>query len=278
MTAVGLRQYFINIYAVILTAVFAMAAHAVTDPFPDAARSYALYVNGELLWAHKPELRVSPASLSKIMTALIVLERTSLNDIVAISRSAEMETGSRLKLKAGDKYYVIDLLAASLIHSANDACRSLAEHVSGNEARFVRLMNKRAREMGMRNTRFSNACGHDNRNQYSTAHDLAKLAFFALKNETFAKIVSLVDGTITTVNERRAFYLENTNALIGRYSGAIGVKTGFTAQAGKCLIALAERNGIRVMIVLLNAPDRWWKAVEMLDRAFLTAEYNNAKQ
>ncbi len=278
MTAVGLRQYFINIYAVILTAVFAMAAHAVTDPFPDAARSYALYVNGQLLWAHKPELTVPPASLTKIMTAIIALERTSLNDIVTVSKIAAKETGTKINLKAGERYYVIDLLAASLIHSANDACRALAEHVSGNEVRFVRLMNKRARDLGMKNTRFSNACGHDNKNQYSTADDMARLAFFAFKNETFTKMVSLAAGTISTADEQQTFHLENTNALIGRYSGAIGVKTGFTAQAGKCLIALAERNGIRVMLVLLNAPDRWWKAVEMLDLAFLTAEYNNAKQ
>lgn len=253
-------------------------AHAADDPFPGAAKAYALYVNGELLLAHEPELILPPASLTKIMTALIVIERTRLNDIVTVSMTAERETGTKVNLKAGEKYHVIDLLAAALIQSANDACLALAEHVSGSEREFVKAMNRRSLDLGLKRTRFRNACGHDIHGHYSTAKDIAKIVFTALKNETFAKMVSLVYGTISTVDEKREIHLENKNELIGRYDGAIGVKTGFTLKAGKCLVALAERDGTKVLLVLLNAPDRWWKAVAMLDNAFTSANKTDIRR
>ncbi|HEY5192182.1 MAG TPA: hypothetical protein VII77_09365, partial [Candidatus Deferrimicrobium sp.] len=181
---------------------------------------------------------------------------------------ASRETGTRLGLTPGDRMPVIDLLAATLLGSANDACHALAEHVAGSEARFVDLMNARAREAGLRGTRFANACGHDAPGMHSTARDLARLAETAMGNPVFAKMAGLEDGWISTVGAARAFSLENKNLLIGRYRGAIGVKTGFTGSAGKCLVALAERRGKRVLLVLLNAPDRWWKAEEILDAAF----------
>lgn len=250
---------------------------AVNDPFPDAARSYVLYINGNLIWAHEPELTMPPASLTKIMTSIIVLEKVRLDEIVTVNRTAEQETGTTIKLKAGERYYVIDLLAATLIQSANDACRALAEHVSGSEKDFVKVMNKRAAEFGLKNTRFKNACGHDMPGHYSTAEDMAKLAFTALKYKTFAKMVSIVNGTISTADEKREIHLENKNELIGRYYGATGIKSGTTLKAGKCLAALAERDGTEVLLVILNSPDRWWKAVSMLDRAFAHATKTGIK-
>lgn len=122
----------------------------------------------------------------------------------------------------------------------------------------------------MEGTHFTNPCGHDHRDLYSTAHDLAILAEAALKNRTFVEIVKLVYWSVSTVEGRR-FTLENKNQLIGRYPGAIGVKTGYTARAGKCLIALAERDGMKALLVLLNAPNRWWDSEAMLDKAFASA-------
>ena len=144
-----------------MIAVSAPAASEISDPFPDVAASYVQYLNGDLLWAHKPDRALPPASLTKIMTALIVIERLRLGDVVTISRNAERETGTRLKLQAGEKWYVGDLLAGALINSANDACHALAEHIGGTEKGFVKLMNKRALQLGLINTRFKNACGHD---------------------------------------------------------------------------------------------------------------------
>ncbi|HQU14264.1 MAG TPA: D-alanyl-D-alanine carboxypeptidase, partial [Thermodesulfobacteriota bacterium] len=163
---------------------------------------------------------------------------------------------------------VIDLLAATLLGSANDACHVLADHVAGSEKKFVDIMNARARELGLSGTRFANACGHDAPGMRSTARDLARLAETAMGNPVFAKMTGLEDGWISTADGGKKFSLKNKNLLIGRYRGAIGVKTGFTGSAGKCLVALAERGGKRVLLVLLNAPDRWWKAEEILDAAF----------
>jgi D-alanyl-D-alanine carboxypeptidase (penicillin-binding protein 5/6) len=238
------------------------------DPFPRVASSYLVIVNGAEIWAHRPDLPLAPASLTKIMTTLLVLEKAGVEDVVTVPRKASRETGTRLRLQPGDKFYVIDLLAATLLRSANDACHALAAHVSGSEASFVNLMNARARELGLANTHFTNACGHDHPKHYSTAHDLAALAEVALKNPIFAKMVSLVMAEIRTMDGEKTFTVENKNQLIGRYPGAVGVKTGFTRSAGKCLIALAERDSSQSLLVLLNAPDRWWTATRMLDAAF----------
>lgn len=280
MTVVGFKHYVANVFAVmaILTVVLEICVYAADDPFPDVARAYALYLNRELLWKHESDMAVPPASLTKIMTSLIVLERTPLDDIVTVGRAAEKATGTKLNLRSGERYFVLDLLAAMLMQSANDACLALAEHISGSEREFVKVMNRRAKEMGLKKTRFRNACGHDMEGHYSTAEDIARLTFAALENRTFAKMVSLVHGTISTVDGKREIRLENRNALIGRYVGAIGVKTGFTRGAGKCLVALAERDGVEILLVIMNAPDRWWTAVSMLDDAFASARRKDTRQ
>jgi len=238
------------------------------DPFGRVAAAYLVKVDGRDVWARNPDRRLAPGSLTKMMTGLLVLERADPGQVATVSLEASRETGTRLGLEAGDRMLVIDLLAAALLGSANDACHALADHVAGSEKKFVVLMNARAREMGLSNTRFANACGHDAPGLYSTARDLARLAETAMGNPVFAKIAGIVGGGISTADGGKNFSVENKNELIGRYRGAIGVKTGFTGRAGKCLAAFAERDGKRVLLVLLNAPDRWWKAEEMLDAAF----------
>ena len=238
------------------------------DAFGPVAAAYLVNVDGRELWARNPDAPLPPASLTKMMSALLVLERADLGSVVTVSREASRETGARLGLAPGDRMPVIDLLAATILGSANDACHVLADHVAGSETKFVALMNSRAREMGLSNTRFANACGHDAPGMRSTARDLALLAETAMGNPVFAKMAGLEDGWISTADGGKKFPLENKNLLIGRYRGAIGVKTGFTESAGKCLVALAERGGKRVLLVLLNAPDRWRKAEEILDAAF----------
>ena len=238
------------------------------DPFGNIASAYLVKIDGREVWSRKAEAPLPPASLTKMMTALLVLERADLRGVATVSGEASRETGTRLGLAPGDRMPAIDLLAGTLLGSANDACHVLAEYVAGSETKFVALMNARAREMGLSNTRFANACGHDAPGMRSTARDLARLAETAMGNPVFAKMVGLEDGWIATAGAEKKFPLENKNLLIGRYRGAVGVKTGFTGSAGKCLVALAERGGKRVLLVLLNAPDRWWKAEEILDAAF----------
>ena len=251
---------------IVASAVWAAAGPG--DPFGNVAASYFVKVDGREVWVHNPSARLPPGSLAKMMTALLVLERADLRTVVTVSREASRETGTRLGLAPGDRMTVLELLAATLIPSANDACHALADHVAGSETKFVALMNDRAREMGLSGTRFTNACGHDAPGMRSTARDLARLAETAMGNPVFAKMAGLEESWISTADAGKIFPLRNSNLLIGRYRGAIGVKTGFTGSAGRCLVALAEREGKRVLLVLLDAPDRWWKAEEILDAAF----------
>jgi D-alanyl-D-alanine carboxypeptidase (penicillin-binding protein 5/6) len=246
----------------------AARVEAASDPFGNVAAAYLVKIDGREVWARNPSTRLPPGSLAKMMTGLLVVERADLRSVATVSREASRETGTRLGFSPGDRVIVLELLAATLIGSANDACHVLAEHVAGSEAKFVTLMNARAREMGLSDTRFANACGHDAPQMRSTARDLARLAETAMGNPVFAKMAGLEDGWISTADAGKKFPLRNTNLLIGRYRGAIGVKTGFTRSAGKCLVGLAERRGKRILLVLLNAPDRWWKAEEILDAAF----------
>jgi serine-type D-Ala-D-Ala carboxypeptidase (penicillin-binding protein 5/6) len=239
---------------------------ATADPFPAVAASYLVKIDGTQAWGHRPDRRLPMASLTKMMTALQVLGQGPLAEAVAVSAAAARETGTCLGLREGDRMRVADLLAATIIGSANDAARALADHFGGE--RFVRRMNARADALGMRDTHFANATGHDAPGHYSTARDLATLADAAMSDERFAALASTVRSTVRTVDGARQFVLENRNELVGRYPGAVGAKTGYTPGAGPCLVAWAVRGRRRVVLVLLNASNRWWDAERILDRAF----------
>jgi D-alanyl-D-alanine carboxypeptidase (penicillin-binding protein 5/6) len=251
-----------------LLVVLAGSAWGETNPFPGVAAAYLVRSQGSILWAGNADARLPAASLTKIMTALLVLEANQPTAIVTISRAAAQETGARLRLKPGERMSVHDLLAAALLQSANDACHALAEWHAGGEAAFVAAMNARAGELGLADTHFVNACGHDAPGHYSTARDLAALTDAALQRPEFARLVAQGSMRIATLGPGRRFDLVNTNALLGRLPGAVGVKSGYTQRAGKCLVALAERSGTRVLLVFLNAPNRWWDAHGMIERAF----------
>jgi len=245
-----------------------MAVKAQPDPFPQAASAYLVKVDGASIWEHRPNDRLPPASLTKLMTALLVLEKGQLQDAASISLASTRETGSRIVLKAGERIHVQDLLAATMIASANDACHALADHLSGSESAFVARMNRRAIELGMRDTHFTNACGHDASQHYSSAFDLARLAHELLKYPSLLAITSQKSLQIATLDGKKLYTLDNKNALIGRYDGALGLKTGYTPNAGMCLVAFAKRNGHDVLLVMLHGKDRWWDAVDILDLAF----------
>lgn len=249
----------------------APAGAGAKNVFPNAAAAYLVRIDNHETWSHRANLRLPPASLTKIMTVLLALEHGRLQDTVTVSRHAAAETGTRLGLRTGERYRVADLLAATLLQSANDACHALAEHLAGSERAFVVRMNHRVKELGLSDTHFANACGHDDPQHYSSAHDLARLAEAALSQPLIADLTSQVEASIATLDGHRTFRLVNKNELVGRYPGAAGIKSGYTPKAGKCLVAYARRNETAVMAVLLNAPDRWWTAVSMLDRAFAEA-------
>lgn len=244
---------------------FAFAAQATDNAFPRVADAYLVKRDGRVLWGDAEDTRRAPASLTKMMTALLVLERGQLDEPVVVSRAASRERGSRIGLRAGDQVRARDLLAATIMHSANDACRALADH---NGPTFVARMNERATRLGMKNTNFVDPCGWDRPGHYSTATDLARLAEYVMNNTEYLRLSRIRGTTIRTVDARRTFHLRNTNALVGRYNGTVAGKTGTTGAAGYCLVALAERDGTRVVVVLLNSPRRWIVTPRIFDKAF----------
>jgi serine-type D-Ala-D-Ala carboxypeptidase (penicillin-binding protein 5/6) len=255
--------------ALVLAALVAAgAARAADDPYPWIAAAYAVKRDGVLLWAGQPDARLPPASLAKLMTALLALERGKLDEPVTVGQGVLKSTGTRIGLKPGEKLRAGDLLAASVVRSANDACRALADHI---DPKFVSRMNQRAAALGMANTHFVDPCGHDRPGQYASAADLLRVAEEVMKHDEYMRLARLEKISFKMLEGGRSYTLRNTNALIGRYDGAIGLKTGYTEGAGNCLVALAERDGVRVLAVLLNAPNRWWNAVGLLDRAFAAA-------
>ena len=250
-----------------------MAENAsVADPFPKMARAYAIEINGTPVWQRNIDQRLAPASLTKLMTALLVIEQLEGTRPVTVSRAASRETGSRLGLKAGQILTVQDLLAATLLASANDACRALADHLGSDPAAFVHAMNTRAVQIGMHHTHFSNACGHDAPGHYTSVADLLLLARQAWANPRIRNVAALQETRITSVDGSQEWLVRNTNALIGRYAPAIGLKTGTTPQAGKCLIAVAKKGQTEVLLVMLHGADRWWDAVDVMELAFARAQ------
>lgn len=238
------------------------------DAFPRAGRSYLVEVDGVAVWARAPDVSRPPASLTKLMTALLALEaRRDPAEWVRVSPRAARETGSRLGLRAGEELGLGDALAAVLVGSANDACLALAEHLGGSEDAFVARMNARAAELGLAHTRFRNPCGHDAAGHRSSARDLAALSRAALVFPELRRLVALERTTVTT-RGGRALDVRTHNELLGRVEGVRGVKSGYTVGAGRCLVALAERGGREVLLVLLDASDRWWTAAALLEAAF----------
>lgn len=213
---------------------------------------------GAVLYAKAPDTPRPVASLTKVMTALLTLERTALDDVVtvdpaAVFRREDYGATSTLGLRAGERISVEDLLYGMLLGSANDAAVALAIHVAGSVDAFVTLMNRRASELGMSSTRFASASGLDDRGR-STPRDLFRLTRVANADPVFTRIAAAREHTIPAPRGP-ARRIQNRNALLWLYPGTFGTKTGFTAAAGSCLIASARRDGRTLVAVLLHDGD-----------------------
>jgi D-alanyl-D-alanine carboxypeptidase (penicillin-binding protein 5/6) len=249
-------------------AIAAAAAPAPVDRYPGAAASYVVAVDGRIVWERKADTPRPPASLTKVMTALVLLESGwDPTALVTVSADAAAATGTRAGLRAGDRVAAGELLTAMLVGSSNDACAALAEHAGGSAAAFVSRMNARAQGMGLAATHFANPCGHDDPGQRSSAHDLRVIAEAAMARPEIAAVVKRTEASMVT-SKGRKMTVKTGNQLLGRCPGVYGVKSGYTPEAGKCLVAAAERNGKKVLIVLLNADNRWWNAAALVEAAF----------
>lgn len=216
---------------------------------------------------NKDDIR-SMASTTKIMTSLIALEQNTPYRTVTITEEMVNVEGTSSGLRAEDKIKLIDLVYCMLLESGNDAANACAVAIGGSFEGFAEMMNKRAGEIGMENTNFVTPSGLDDENHYTTCYDMALLTAEALKNEAFKKICSEKTYTVTFEDSDKTVTLYNHNKLLGSYEGCIGVKTGFTKKSGRCLVSAAERNGVTLIAVTLNASDDWNDHEKMLDRGF----------
>ena len=208
-------------------------------------------ISKTIIYGKNENVKSAMASTTKIMTAIVVLENTDLNQEVVVSKKAGGTGGSRLGLRAGDKVRIEDLLYGLMLRSGNDAAVALAEHVGGSVQGFAELMNNKAVELGLKCTHFVTPHGLDDSNHYTTALELAKLSDYAMCNEKFAKIVGTKITTITVNGIPRQ--IANTNELLGVLNGVVGIKTGFTNNAGRCLVTETKRNGMDIITVVLGA-------------------------
>ena len=211
--------------------------------------------SGRLLYAQNPDKRLANASTTKIMTALLTLEQPDQDQYFTVDSDAIQVEGTTMGLQPGDSVTLHQLAAGMLLPSGNDAANAAAVESAGSEEAFVRLMNQRAAELGLQNTQYRNPSGLDAEGHYSSARDLATLAAHALENEDFADIVSKQEIRMAFGNPPYNRSLYTTNKLLERYPYAIGVKTGYTDDAGLCLVTAAEKDGTRLIIVTLNGKD-----------------------
>ncbi|HYE83824.1 MAG TPA: D-alanyl-D-alanine carboxypeptidase family protein [Clostridia bacterium] len=225
--------------------------------------------SGRVLYSKNMNEKLPMASTTKIMTTLVAVESGRLEEKVTVSKKASYTEGSSIYLREGEKHTVIDLLYAIMLRSGNDAAVAVAEHIGGSVEGFAALMNRKAKEIGAENTQFANPHGLDNAGHYTTAHDLALITSYALKNPVFASIVSSKKKTIEgPPNEGWDRVMINKNKMLWQFDGGNGVKTGFTKKAGRCLVSSATRNGMQLVCVVLNCGPMWNESAALLEYGF----------
>lgn len=238
---------------------------------------------GEIIFSKNPHEKLEPASLTKMMSMLLIVEAIdksvlSWNQVVTVSAHASSMGGSQILLETNERMTVEDLFKGIAIASGNDAVVALAEKIAGTEENFVSLMNKRAKELGLTNTVFKNSHGLTTEGHYTTANDLAKIAIELVKHEEIFKYTSLYESYLRE-NTNRRLWLVNTNKLVRFYDGVDGLKTGYTKTAGYCLVATAKKNNMRILAIVLDEPSselRNKEASEMLDYAYAQYELGTA--
>lgn len=233
---------------------------------------------GNILYENNPDERLPIASVTKVMTMLLIMEavdsgKINLDDMVTVSENAMSYGGSTMFLETGEQLTVNDMLKGIAVASANDGCVAMAEHLAGSESAFVDMMNEKAKKLGMENTHFMNTNGLDEDDHYSSARDVAIMSRELMKHETIFNYTSIWMDTL----RGGKFQLANTNKLIRFYDGANGLKTGSTSKALCCLSAAAKRNDMQLIAVVLGAPtsaERFASAKSLLDYGFANYAVN----
>ncbi len=223
-----------------------------------------------MVYSKEAYKEVKPASLTKIMTAILAIEQGYLYRPVLITAEMIQVEPTKAGYKEGDIVILEDLIKAAMVESDNDAAMAVAIAVGGNIKTFVEMMNAKAQQIGMNNTHFTNPCGYDIGNHHSTPIDLLQLAEYAIKNPCFNDITRLNQHAYYEVLSGRKFVAKTHNHLLNRYEYAVGVKTGYTSKAGPCLIARAKKEGKDCLIIMLNSKEnRWTVAQQIFEQVFL---------
>ena len=244
------------------------------NALPDIISKYAIVLDRPtktVLFEKNGYSKTAMASTTKIMTAIIAIENTNLSDKILISKKAANTGGSTLGISANSTLTMETVLYGLLLRSGNDCAVAIAEHISGNIENFSILMNEKAKEIGLKNTNFVTPHGLDAQNHYTTAYDLALLTNYALNNQTFCNFVSKKTATIYMENSTREIH--NTHELIGNIQGVYGVKTGFTGNAGRCLVTACKRNNLDIIVIILGANTKKERTQDTLN--LINHIYNN---
>ncbi|MFZ2025318.1 MAG: D-alanyl-D-alanine carboxypeptidase family protein [Microgenomates group bacterium] len=227
--------------------------------------------SGVYVYKRNSTERLSPASTTKVLSALVVLDAMQLDAVVTVGPI--MHDGQVMGLVEGEKITVENLLYGMLIQSGNDAGYALAERYPGGFDAFIFAMNNKAAELHLSGSHFTNPVGFDDPNHYMTAEDLARLADVALSNKTIAKMVGIPQITVSDITHTYFHKLSNVNQLLGKIPGVAGIKTGWTEEAGENLVTLMERNGRRVIIVVLKSADRFADTIQLIDWTFANIDW-----
>lgn len=246
---------------------------------PEITASSAAIIDvktGTTLYEKDSSLKHLPASITKLMTALIVLEKCSPQTIVRVDDVQKI--GNQMGLEVGDQVTVENLIHGLLIKSGNDAAYALASACSDSYDNFILAMNEKARSLEMLNTRFANPAGFDDSFQFSTAADLAKLARVAIGNPMIAKIVATKSTVVTDVSGNKNYYLENVNELLGEVNGVVGIKTGQSPGALENLITQTTRDDNSIIVVVLGSKDRSSESKNLIEWAFSNYRWVTTEQ
>lgn len=233
------------------------------------------YSTGEILYSKNPHQKLAPASMTKIMSLILIMEniekgKLNWNDTIVVSKSAASMGGSQIFLEQNELMSVEDLIKGICIASANDATVALAERIAGTETAFVKLMNEKAKSLGLKNTNFINSTGLDAENHYSTAHDMSVMARELIRHNKILEFSSIYEDYLRK-NTSNSFWLVNTNKLVKFYSYIDGLKTGYTKDAGYCLTSTGKKNGMRLITVVMgeaNTDNRTKDTISMMDYGF----------
>ena len=265
------KRYFAVLFVIIAAMISQITAASVWAAPEDISAVSAILIEAEtgtVLYEKNADEQRAMASTTKIMTAILTIEAGDLDsEFVADSYAIRVE-GTSMGLREGDRVSRRDLLYGILLPSGNDAANAAAVSVGGSISGFVELMNSKAQTLGLTSTHFVTPSGLDAQGHYTTARDLAQLTAYAMKNEIFRSIVCCSEARVEFGNPPYMRTLYNSNKMLKRYEGAIGVKTGFTDNARRCLVSAAERDGETLIAVTLNAGDDWNDHTKMLDYGF----------